>query len=139
MHLNPYLLFSGQCEEAFKFYQKCLGGKIVAMISHEGTPAEQHVPAPWRSKIMHARLETPSGMLMGSDNPQYESPRGFSVALEIKDPKEAERVYSALSESGNLKMPLQETFWAVRFSMFTDRFGVPWMINCPKPSSSTSA
>ena len=134
MQLNPYLLFNGQCEEAFNFYQKCLGGKIVAMVSHEGTPAEQHVPAAWRRKIMHARLETPSGILMGSDSPQYESPHGFSVALEIKDPKEAESVYTGLSEGGNVKMPLQETFWAVRFSMFTDRYGIPWMINCPKPS-----
>jgi PhnB protein len=134
MQLNPYLLFNGQCEEAFQFYQKCLGGKIVAMISHVGTPAEQHVPAAWRNKIMHARLETPGGTLMGSDNPQYEAPRGFSASLEIKDPKEAESVYTALSEGGKVKMPLQETFWAVRFSMFTDRYGIPWMINCPMPS-----
>lgn len=134
MQFNPYLLFNGQCKEAFKFYQGCLGGKIEAMLSHEGTPAAERVPAAWRNKIMHARLETSSGVLMGSDNPHYESPRGFSVTLEIKDPQEAERIYSALSEGGSVKMPLQETFWAARFSMFTDRFGTPWMINCPKPA-----
>jgi len=132
MQINPYLTFNGQCETAFKFYEKCLGGKIEAMITHAGTPAEAHVPAEWRNKIMHARLNVSGGILMGSDAPPDHSktPQGFSVSLQFKDAKEAERVFHALAEGGKVSMPLQQTFWAVRFGMLADRFGIPWMINC---------
>ena len=79
MQLNPYLMFNDQCEAAFKFYEKCLGGKIVAMMPHAGTPAENHVSAQRRDKIMHARLNVGDDVLMGSDTPpdDYEKPRGF--------------------------------------------------------------
>jgi len=134
MQINPYLLFKGQCEEAFKFYEKCLSGRIEAMIRHTGTPAEQHVAPEWRDKIMHARLTVDEAVLMGSDAPldRYQEPKGFSVALDIKDPAEAERVFNALAENGNVKMAIQETFWATRFGMLVDKFGIPWMINCFK-------
>lgn len=139
MQLNPYLFFNGQCEEAFKFYATCLKGKIEAMLTHEGTPAEAHVPAEWRKKIMHARLMVDGQALMGSDDPtgKYESPKSFSVSLQINDPAQADRVFDALAEKGKINMPIQETFWAIRFGMLVDRFGVPWMINCPKPASSS--
>ncbi len=132
MELNPYLVFNGQCETAFKFYEQSLGGKIEAMIPHTGTPAEQHVPAEWRDKIMHARLNMNGEVLMGSDAPpeHYKAPQGFSVSLQFQDVKEAERVFNALADGGKVNMPLQQTFWAVRFGMLVDRFGVPWMINC---------
>ena len=132
MQLNAYLLFKGNCEEAFKFYEECLGGKIEAMIPHAGTPAEQHVSAEWRDKIMHARLAVGDAVLMGSDAPldRFEEPKGFSVSLQINDPAEAERLFHALEEGGKVRMPLQQTFWAARFGMLVDRFGVPWMINC---------
>jgi PhnB protein len=132
MQLNPYLVFNGRCEAAFKFYEQVLGGKIEAMIAHEGTPAAEHVPADWRSKIMHARLVVDGMLLMGSDAPpdRYEEPKGFSVTLGIKEPVEAERIFKALADSGTVRMPLQQTFWAARFGMLTDRFGIPWMINC---------
>src|SRR5690242_429402 len=102
MQLNPYLLFNGQCEAAFKFYEKCLSGKIEAMFTHAGSPAEAHVPAEWRNKIMHARLVVGGEVLMGSDAPpdRYEEPKGFSVSLQIKDPAEAERVFHALADKG---------------------------------------
>ncbi|HXA64294.1 MAG TPA: VOC family protein [Bryobacteraceae bacterium] len=131
MQLNPYLTFNGQCEAAFKFYEKCLGGKIEAMIAHTGTPAEQHVPPEWREKIMHARLAVNDEVLMGSDAPpdHYKEPKGFSVSLQFKDIKEAERVFHALAENGKVGMPLQQTFWAARFGTVVDRFGIPWMIN----------
>jgi len=134
MQLNPYLTFKGQCEEAFKFYERCLGGKIISMISHAGTPAEQHVPPEWHNKIMHARLTVNDQVLMGSDAPpdRYQQPKGISVALQIKDPGDAERIFKALSENGTVQMPIQETFWATRFGMFADQFGIPWMINCEK-------
>jgi PhnB protein len=132
MQLNPYLTFNGQCEAAFKFYERCLGGKIEAMIPHAGTPAEQHVPPEWRKKILHARLTVNGEVLMGSDAPpdRYEEPKGFSVSLQIKDPADAERIFASLAENGAVRMPLQQTFWAARFGMLVDRFGTPWMINC---------
>ena len=132
MQLNPYLTFNGQCEAAFKFYEKCLGGKIEAMLTHEGTPAEQHVPPEWRKKILHARLTVGDQVLMASDAPpeRYEKPQGFSVSLNVNTPAEAERIFHALAENGKVQMPLEQTFWAVRFGMLVDRFGIPWMINC---------
>jgi len=134
MQLNPYLHFNGECETAFKFYEKCFGGKIEAMIPHEGTPAADRVPAAWRKKIMHARLVAGDQVLMGSDSPpdHYQKPQGFSVTLSIKEVAEAERVFHALAEKGTVTMPIQETFWAIRFGMLVDRFGTPWMINCEK-------
>lgn len=130
MQLNPYLTFNGQCEEAFQFYQQCLGGKIEAMISHEGTPAAEHVPAEWRKKIMHARLVAGQGILMASDDPTYKQPQGISVMLQISHQAEAERIFAALAEKGKVRMPIQQTFWAARFGMLVDQFGIPWMINC---------
>lgn len=87
MELNPYLHFNGQCEAAFKFYERCLNGKIVAMMPHAGTPAEQQVPAEWRNKIIHARLAFGDQVLMASDVPpdQYEKPKGFSVTVSVSD------------------------------------------------------
>ena len=132
MQMNPYLTFAGQCEAAFKFYAKVLGGKIEAMLPHAGTPAAEHVPAEWRNKIMHARLVVGDKVLMGSDAPpgRREEMKGFSVTLGVDDPKEAERIFGALAENGTVCMPLQKTFWASRFGMLVDRFGTPWMINC---------
>lgn len=134
MQLNPYLFFNGQCEAAFKFYEKILGGKIVAMMPHEGTPAAENVPPEWRKKIIHARLVVGDKALMGSDAPpeHQEEMKGFSVTLGIDDPKEAERIFHALAENGTVRMPIQETFWAVRFGMLADQFGTPWMINCER-------
>ena len=132
MRLNPYLNFNGQCEAAFKFYERCLGGKIEAMIPHAGTPAEEHAPPEWRDKILHARLVVGDDALLGSDAPpdHYETPRGFSVAIQIADPGDAERVFHALAENGIVKLPIQQTFWAARFGMLVDQFGIHWMINC---------
>ncbi|HLQ25622.1 MAG TPA: VOC family protein [Acidiferrobacterales bacterium] len=132
MQLNPYLFFNGQCEAAFKFYERVLGGKIEAMLTHAGTPAEAQVPAEWRDKILHARLNVGGEVLMASDAPpgRYEEPKGFSVSLQMKDPAEAERIFHALAENGTVRMPIQKTFWAARFGMLVDRFGIPWMINC---------
>jgi PhnB protein len=133
METNSYLLFNGQCEAAFQFYAQTLGGKIEAMMSHAGTPAESQVPAAWRDKIMHARLKVGNTILMGSDAPpdRYDAPKGFSVNIDAKNAAEAERVFGALAEGGTVQMPVQQTFWAERFGMLVDRFGIPWMVNCP--------
>jgi PhnB protein len=132
MQMSPYLHFNGNCEAAFKFYEKALGAKIESMFRHEGTPAAEHVPAEWLGKIMHARLEVGGQRLMGSDVPpeHYKKPEGFSVSLGIKEIADAERIFHALEENATVTMPLQKTFWAVRFGMLIDQFGIPWMINC---------
>ena len=134
MQLNPYLTFNGQCEEAFKFYAQSLGGKIVAMMTHEGTPMAKNTPPEWLKKIIHARVMVGDKILMGSDAPpdHYKPMQGFSVTLGIDEPAEADRVFHALSQGGTVTMPIQETFWARRFGMLVDRFGTPWMINCEK-------
>lgn len=136
MQLSPYLIFNGDCEVAFKFYENCLGGKIESMIPYEGTPAAEHVPTEWRKKVLHARLVVEGQVLMGSDGPpaRYEPPKGFSVSLEITNVAIAERIFHALAENGRIQMPFQQTFWAARFGMVVDRFGIPWMINCGNPA-----
>ncbi|MBV8334567.1 MAG: VOC family protein [Alphaproteobacteria bacterium] len=132
MQLNPYLSFNGQCEAAFRFYEKVLGGKIEAMMPYEGSPAAQQVPPERLSTIMHARLRIGDVMLMGSDSPpdHYKPMTGFSVTLGIDDPREAERVFHSLSANATVQMPIQKTFWAERFGMLVDQFGTPWMVNC---------
>ncbi len=134
MQLNPYLTFDGRCEEAFKFYEKVLGGQIKAMMRYEGTPSAKHVPLEWHNKIMHALLEVDGKALMGSDAwPQhYTEPKGLSVSLSIDKVADAERIFAALAGIGKVGMPLQQTFWAARFGMVTDGFGIPWMINCER-------
>ncbi len=132
MQLNPYIFFKGTCREAFEFYAQVLGGKIEAMLTHGGTPAASSVPPEWQDKIIHARLMLRSGPLMASDAPpqHYQAPQGFSVNIGVDDPAEAERIFHALAEDGKVTMPIAKTFWAERFGMLVDRFGIPWMINC---------
>ncbi len=134
MKLNPYIIFNGRCDEAFKFYEKCLGGKIAFKITNGESPMAKNTPLERQNQILHARFEVAGTVLMGSDSPpeRFEEPKGFSISLNIETPAEAERVYAALSENGHIHMPIQETFWAQRFAMFNDQFGIPWMINCEK-------
>ena len=136
MELNPYLSFNGKCEAAFKFYERCLGGKIVAMMEYGGSPMQDQTPSEWRKKIMHARLMVGDEILMGSDAPpdRYEPMKGICVTLGIDDPKDAERIFHALAENGTVQMPIQKTFWATRFGMLVDQFGTPWMIYCEQPA-----
>lgn len=132
MKMNTYLFFDGRCEEAFAFYAKLFGGKIEMMLVHEGTPAEGHVPAEWRKKILHARLVIGDNILMASDAPPDHSqkPQGFYVNIGLTDVPEGERLFNALADGGTVRMPFEKTFWAERFGMLVDRFGTPWMINC---------
>lgn len=132
MQINPYLNFDGQTEEAFKFYEKVLGGKIEAMMRFEGTPMENHMPPEHKNKIMHASMEIDGEVLMASDAPpaHYTKPAGFSVSLQFDDVAKAEKVFKGLAEGGNVGMDFQKTFWARGFGMCTDRFGTPWIINC---------
>lgn len=131
MQLIAYLSFNGQCEAAFKFYEQRLGGKIVGLFTFAGSPMEKQTPPELLNKVMHARLEVGSSVLMGSDaHDRYEQPRGFSVLLAVTEPAKAEQMFAALSENGRITMPIQKTFWAERFGMVTDQFGIPWMVNC---------
>ncbi len=132
MELNPYLYFNGNCEVAFRFYEQHLGGKIEAVHTYAGSPMENQLPPEWRDKVMHVRMKVGTTVLMGSDAPEgrYRTPQGFSVSLNLKDAAEADRLFEALSKNGTVSMPIQKTFWATRFAMFTDQFGIPWMINC---------
>lgn len=136
MQLVPYLNFNGQCAEAFRFYEQCLGGKIVMMQTHGQSPIAGEVPPDWQDKVLHARLEVGDAVLMASDSPPeyYERPQGLYVAIQVLDPAEADRVFQALADRGTVKMPIQQTFWAVRFGMVVDRFGTPWMVNCGQPA-----
>jgi PhnB protein len=132
MEVVPYLNFDGRCAEAFRFYEKVLGGKIETLMTFGGTPAESFVPPEWRDKVLHARLNIGSEALMGTDAPpdRFEQPKGYSVTLQLKDPAEAERIFRALADRATIKMPFEKTFWAEKFGMLVDRFGTPWTINC---------
>ncbi len=135
MQANVYLFFNGDCREAFETYARIFGGKIDAMMTHAGTPAESHTPPEWRDKIIHARMSIGSTSLMASDAPpghQAEKLQGFSINLALADLKDAERIFHALAEGGKVNMPWGETFWARGFGMLVDRFGIPWMINVEK-------
>ncbi|HUB66532.1 MAG TPA: VOC family protein [Candidatus Methylacidiphilales bacterium] len=134
MQLNPYLNFNGNCEEALKFYEKALPAKIVVSMTYGGSPMAKQMPPEVHNKIMHARLDVKGQTIMASDAmcDHYEKPTGFNITLNTDDPAEAERLFKALSEKGNICMKLEETFWAQRFGMLVDQFGIPWMINCEK-------
>lgn len=135
MKLNSYLMFNGQCKAAFQFYEQCLGGKITDMMTYADSPdasMTEQMPPEWHDKIMHVGLMIDDQLLMGSDNPPgyNEEPKGFSVSINLNDPTKAEQIFNTLAKNGTVKMPLQQTFWADRFGMLVDQFGVPWMVNC---------
>ncbi len=133
MQITPYLTFDGQCEAAFTFYAGCLGTPLQALMRFSEAPDSEQMPPHNPQHIMHARLALGDQALMGSDTcagQPYEGVRGCSVSLNVDSITEAERLFSALGEGGSVQMPLQQTFWAVRFGMLVDRFGVPWMVNC---------
>ena len=136
MQVNPYLTFNGQCEEAFKFYEKVLNGKILFMMKNGESPMADKTPADQRNRIMHATLQIGDKTIMGADAPPqfYTKPGGFSVSISVNDPKEGERIFQALSQGGQVKIPFQKTFWAAGFGMFIDRFSIPWMVNCEQHS-----
>jgi PhnB protein len=132
MQVNPYLSFNGQCETAFKFYAQCLGGQLGAIFRYAGTPLADQVPADWQDKVMHGSLTVGELVLMGADvaPDHYEAPKGFSLSIHIKNTTDAERIFRELGKDGRIVVALAKTFWAERFGMVVDRFGLPWLINC---------
>jgi PhnB protein len=133
MQVNPYLFYDGNCEAAFKFYEKVLGAKIELLLRNEEAPEEMPTPPDRKKKIMHARMTVDGAVLMASDAPpdHFNKPQGFSVSLTVAEPAEAERRFKALSEGGNVNMPFGKTFFSRGFGMCIDQFGIPWMVNCP--------
>jgi PhnB protein len=135
MKSYPYLSFNGQCAEAFRYYEKVLGGKVIMKMTWGESPMAKETPADWGGKIMHAHFEVDGHSIAGADAPpgQYSKPQGICVTLDITDPAEADTVFESLADGGSVQMAIQETFWAKRFGIATDKFGIPWMINCGKP------
>ena len=134
MKINASLFFNGNCEEALKFYERSLGGKIAFQTTYGETPMAKETPKERHHKIIHARFVVGDNILMAADCPpdRFDEPKGFYITINLDKPEEAERIFAALSEKASVSMPLQETFWAHRFGMLTDQFGIPWMINCEK-------
>jgi PhnB protein len=136
MKSNTYLFFNRKTEEAFKFYQSILGGKV-DVFRFGDSPMKDEVPAEYRDYAMHAELNVGDVRLMGSDGmpgrPEPQ-PQGFDVCLRVDTNAEAERIFAALSEGGRVTMPMAETFFAHRFGSLVDRFGVPWMVLHEKPA-----
>jgi PhnB protein len=133
MQVSPYLFYSGNCEAAFKFYEKVLGGKIEMMMTHEAAPESMPTPPEWKKKIMHGRISVDGQVIMASDAPpgRFHQPQGFSISLTVADPVEAENKFKALAEGGSINMTFSKTFFAQGFGMCVDQFGIPWMVNCP--------
>lgn len=135
MQVNAYLNFNGNCAEAFRFYAGVFRAKIDQMMTDKDMPPGVNMPniEQWKDKVMHVSLKGDGFALAGSDTPpaHYQKPQGMVVSIGVTDPKEAERLFRALSEKGSVRMPLEKTFWAQKYGMCTDRFGIPWMVNCP--------
>jgi PhnB protein len=139
--LSPYLNFNGTCAEAFKFYERVLGGRLEALMTNAESPVANQVPADQRDRVLHARLVVGDTVLMASDAPPeyYSKPQGFFVSIQADDAAAGERIFQALAEGGSVTMPFERTFWAERFGMLVDRFGIPWMVNCEGPAHTSAS
>ena len=140
MQLIAHLNFNGNCEEAFNLYAQALGGEIQSINRYSEAPSGPDVPPEWSNKIMHVTLVAGDQTLMGCDAPpsHYHAPAGITVTIQLNDVASTERVYNAMTEGAKITMPLQQTFWSPRFGMFTDRFGIPWMINCAQAAQQSA-
>ena len=132
--VQPYLFFNGSCEQAIEFYCKALGAKIEMMMRFKESPEPPppgSVPPGFENKIMHASFRVGETTLMASDGCSAEKPRfeGFSLSIAVPSEAEADRVFAALADRGQVRMPLAKTFWSPRFGMVEDRFGIGWMVS----------
>jgi PhnB protein len=131
MNIHPYLSFDGRCGEAFRLYERVLGGKIDFMQTYGESPMADQTPAELRDAVMHATLRVGDTLLMGSDAPpgHFQKPQGTHISVTLRDATEGARIFDELSEGGSVTMPFEKTFWAEGAGMVTDRFGTPWIIN----------
>lgn len=127
MRMDVYVNYRGVCEDAFRFYEEHLGGRVTGLVRHGSQPNPQ-IPAEWSEKVLHARIEIGSTVLMGADIPAAEPMRSAYLALTLDEPAEAERIYALLADGGEVFMKLAQTGFANRFAMLRDRFGTSWML-----------
>lgn len=127
MQLDIYVNYPGTCEDAFRFYERHLGGRVTGLVRHEEQP-NPNIPVDWKHKVLHARMELGGAVLMGADIPQAEAMRSAYVSLTVDSEQDAERIYQALSEGGEIFMKMEKTHFANRFAMLRDKFGTSWML-----------
>ncbi|SDH95660.1 VOC family protein [Variovorax sp. OV700] len=133
--MQAYLTFNGNAAEAMAFYAKALDGKVIFSMTFGESPMGAETPAEYKNKIMHAALEARGHKLMASDMPPgkpFEGHKGFSLSVQANSVDEGKKLFDALAQGGQVTMPYGPQFWAVGFGMLTDKFGVPWMVNCEK-------
>lgn len=133
MALDAYLNFDGTCAEAMRFYEQALGGKLEMMMTVGQSPIADQMPPGSENRVMHSTLIVGERRLMAADTMighPYQGMQGFSLSLAYPTVEEGQKVFDTLAEGGQVRMPLQKTFWADGFGMLVDRFGTPWMINC---------
>ena len=130
MRLDVYLNYRGNCEQAFRYYEQHLGGRITGMVRHgdQGQPRNPNIPEDWKGKVLHARIEIANAVLMGADIPQAEPMRSAYCTLTVDTEADAERVYALLIDGGEVFMKMEKTHFANRFAMLRDRFGTSWML-----------
>jgi PhnB protein len=130
MEVQPYLFFDGRCEEALEFYRKALGAEVAMLMRFKESPDQAMIPPGSEDKVMHACFRIGSSSVSASDGRCAGKPsfQGFALSITARDGAEAERLFASLSEGGEVQMPLAKTFFASRFGMIADRFGVSWMI-----------
>ena len=133
MKLTTYLNFAGKCEEAFRFYEQHLGGRITMIKTHGEGPSASARPTAWQNAVLHARITIGNTELLGADIPNAEPMRSAYLTLMLSSIEEAERIYAALSEDGEIFMPITENFFAFRFAQLRDKFGMNWMILNERP------
>jgi len=135
MKLNTYLNYGGNCAHAFRFYEEHLGGRITMMTTHGERPESSHVHPEWKDAILHARLELGGTEVFGADVPpdRFQPMRSAYLTLTLDTAGEAERIYRLLTDGGQIFMPMEETFFALRFAMLRDKFGTSWMLLCDRP------
>jgi len=127
MRLDIYLNYRGTCEQAFRFYEQQLGGRITGMIRHRDQP-NPNIPSNWKDKVLHARIDIGATTVMGADIPSAEPMRSAYLALSLEGEEEAERVYALLAAGGEIFMKMEKTPFANRFAMLRDKFGTSWML-----------
>jgi PhnB protein len=134
MKVNTYLNYGGNCADAFRFYEKELGGKIGMLMTHDQSPDQTSVKPEWAKAVLHASITIGDTVLMASDVPdRFQPMRSVYLCLSVDSDAEVERIYKVLSEGGEVYMPIQETFFASRFAQVRDRFGTSWMIIHERP------